>query len=250
MGLRLTKVVERDLRIQVGPITFWSDSETVLGWIGQGLSIPNVRWQSSRWNLGRIRAGSMATRARHPQSSWRRQPRPPSSSAHKWTSLVKWTRIPQARRWVAYENRVHSSTQRPRNRITSDEIRGIRYQNGGIGNNLGSNSETDEFSRARHTNSGLDTHTVVPQEETTHHEHIITGHRQRPASPTRNQRIGSDANHCSQRNCYAVELKTIQNGRPISGGSLHRITPFIDATLAMLAPYWLEKSQTCKNMKI
>ena len=104
--------------------------------------------------------------------------------------------------WVKYwknqsrvngdEKRVHSSTKRPRNRITSDEIRGIRYQNGGIGNNLGSNSETDEFSRARHTNSGLDTHTVVPQEETTHHEHIITGHRQRPASPTRNQRIGND----------------------------------------------------------
>ena len=34
----------------------------------------------------------------------------------------------------------------------------------------------------------------------------------------------------SQRNCYAAELKTIQNGRLISKqSSLHRITPFIDA---------------------
>ena len=32
MGLRLTKVVKRDIRIQVGPPTFWSDSATVLGW--------------------------------------------------------------------------------------------------------------------------------------------------------------------------------------------------------------------------
>ena len=33
MGLRLTKVVKSDLRILVGPPTFWSDSATVLGWI-------------------------------------------------------------------------------------------------------------------------------------------------------------------------------------------------------------------------
>ena len=115
MGLRLTTVVKEDLKIEVGPPTFWSDSATVLGWVHS----TSMRFQTFVGHrVGEILEGSTPSQWRHvpgilnPVDDASRGLHPHQlTSEHRWFTGPEFLRETETK-WPTWKNLVPAAVIR------------------------------------------------------------------------------------------------------------------------------------------